>query len=133
MQEAKETEGKEPDRGMVTLGVRSALEGNVPATYWVVETEDKQIAGSISIVTEWSNFRGGEYWWIQSLFIVPEHRGTGLVDQLLEYIIDEAERNGALELRLYALKTNKRALEAYKRSRFIEIPYTVMARKLEKS
>ena len=46
------------------------------ARYWVVEEEEHNSWRSTSIVTEWSNFRGGDYWWIQSLYIVPEHRGT---------------------------------------------------------
>ena len=59
------------------------------------------VVASTSIVTEWSNFHGGYYWWIQSLYIDPEHRGTGLLEALIEYVSEAARAAGALDLRLY--------------------------------
>ncbi len=131
LREASETEESEPDKEAVRIGVQSALEGVAPSRYWVAESDGGQIIASISIVTEWSNFRGGDYWWIQSLYIIQEHRGSGLVDALLERMIDEAKMENALELRLYVLNTNKRAYAAYRRSKFIEAPYRIMTRTLE--
>ena len=82
-------------------------------------------------MTEWSNFRGGYYWWIQSLFIVPDHRGTGLVDLLLNAVADLARMAGALDLRLYVLQSNQRAVAAYRRCGFKVEPYAIMSRGLE--
>ena len=131
VQEATETEGIEPDTASVVLGVQSALEGSAPSTYWVAESRDGKVVGSISAVTEWSNFRGGYYWWIQSLFIVREHRGSGLVELLLNTVADAATRAQALDLRLYVLRSNERALAAYRRNDFVVAPYTIMVRRLE--
>ncbi len=40
LQEAKETEGDDPDRDAVVLGVQAGLEGSAPSTYWVAESSD---------------------------------------------------------------------------------------------
>lgn len=132
IEEAKETEGKDPDSAAVDLGVRSGFGPSAPSTYWVAETTNGERVGSISVVTEWSNFRGGYYWWVQSLFIVPEHRGTGLVERMLDRVAEAARTAGAIDLRLYALNANRRALSAYRRCDFEVAPYTIMVRRLEK-
>jgi GNAT superfamily N-acetyltransferase len=96
----------------------------------VAESAEGRLAGAISVVREWSNFHGGHYWWIQSLFIVPEHRGRGLLEHLLDHVAEVAKENGALDLRLYAHKGNLRALQAYRRCGFEEAPYAIMTRRL---
>ena len=133
VQEARETEGCDPDPVGVRVGVKSGLEGSVPCRYWVAQSEEDLPVGSISVVTEWSNFRGGYYWWVQSLFVVPEHRGTRLVDLLLNAVADSARLAGALDLRLYVLQSNQRAVAAYNRCGFEVLPYSIMSRNLEKA
>lgn len=130
LREARETEGEELDPGRVQRGVRAAFEDDPPSTYWVAESEAGRVVGSISVVTEWSNFRGGSYWWIQSLYVVPEHRGTGLVDRLLDFVAGKAREADALDLRLYVLESNPRAIAAYRRIGFESAPYTIMKRDL---
>ena len=82
----------------------AAFEDPALATYWVAESEEGTVVASTSIVKEWSNFHGGSYWWIQSLFIDPAHRGAGLVEVILDHLADEAAHAGALDLRLYAIR-----------------------------
>lgn len=130
LREGRETEGEELDPETVHRGVRAAFENDPPSTYWVAESEPGRVVGSISIVTEWSNFRGGPYWWIQSLYILPEYRGTGLVDRLVDFVAGEAREAGALDLRLYVLESNPRAIAAYRRIGFESAPYTIMKRDL---
>ena len=131
MAEARETEGEEPDPQAVLRGVRAAFEKDPPSTYWMAESQSGQVVGSISIVTEWSDFRGGNYWWIQSLYVVPDHRGTGLVDRLLDFVAGKAREAGALDLRLYVLESNTRAIAAYRRCGFDTAPYAIMKRSPE--
>jgi L-amino acid N-acyltransferase YncA len=130
LQEAQEAEHRALDRDAVARGVRQAFEDPPAARYWVAETDDGRVAGSASIVTEWSNFNGGHYWWVQSLFIAPEDRGKGLVERLLDHLAAVASAAGALDLRLYAHNANERALRVYRRSGFDEAPYTIMRRTL---
>jgi ribosomal protein S18 acetylase RimI-like enzyme len=99
----------------------------------VAEAPGGEVVASMSVVTEWSNFRGGDYWWIQSLFIAPGHRASGLVDLLLDHLARTAAASGALELRLYAHGANERALRAYHRCGFATLPYVIMRRSLRGS
>jgi ribosomal protein S18 acetylase RimI-like enzyme len=130
LQEAREAENIELDVSAVRRGVLMALEDSRLATYWVAETPDGRIVANTSVVTEWSNFHGGHYWWIQSLFVVREHRGGKLVEVLLDHLAKVAEASGALDVRLYAHKLNERALRAYRRYGFTEAPYIIMTRRL---
>ena len=132
LQEAREAEGVELDAAAVRRGVVMAFEDPRLATYWVAETSDARIAASTSIVTEWSDFRGGQYWFIQSLFVSPEHRGRGLVGTLLDHLEREAAAAGVLDLRLYAHATNQRALHVYRRCGFTEAPYVLMSRSVRR-
>ncbi len=69
-QEAKETEGAAPDPDAVRNGVKSGLDGSAPSTYWVAQTESGVVVGTISVVTEWSNFTG----WVLLVDSEPLHR-----------------------------------------------------------
>ena len=130
LREARDAEDASLDPARVRRGVTSALHDPELAQYWVAETVDGELAASISALREWSNFHGGYYWWVQSLFVVPEHRGRGLVDQLLDHVTGEAAAAGALDLRLYAHRTNDRARRVYLRCGFTEAPYVMMRRRL---
>jgi GNAT superfamily N-acetyltransferase len=128
VQEALEAEGLEADEAAVRRGVAGAFGDQPLATYWVAEC-DGQLIASVSVVKEWSNFRGGHYWWIQSVFIVPEHRGTGLIELLIAQVARVAQAAGALDLRLYTHSSNERALRAYSRCGFTRAPYVLMTRR----
>jgi ribosomal protein S18 acetylase RimI-like enzyme len=130
IQEATETEGHSPAPDAVTIGVQKGFEESAPSSYWVAESNEGEIVGAISVVTEWSNFRGGYYWWVQSLFIASDHRGRGLVDDLLRFIARTARAAHALDLRLYVLQSNHRAIAAYRRCGFQTAPYTIMTLEL---
>lgn len=128
LQEAFEAEGVERDPAAVTRGVQGAFRDPPLATYWVAETPGGAVVASTSVVTEWSDFQGGHYWWIQSLFIVPEHRGRGLVELLIDHVARAAAAAGAMDLRLYAHTSNDRALRVYRRCGFTVAPYVIMTR-----
>jgi ribosomal protein S18 acetylase RimI-like enzyme len=129
LSEALDAERRTLSRSDVQRGVAGGFATPPKARYWVAESAGSIVA-STSIVTEWSNFRGGDYWWIQSLYIAPEHRGKGLVDVLLRFLVDEAKAGGALDLRLYGYNTNARALRAYQRFGFREAPYLILTKSL---
>lgn len=129
LSEALDAERRMLSRADVQRGVAGAFASPPKARYWVVESAGSLVACA-SIVTEWSNFRGGDYWWIQSLYIVPEHRGRGLVDTILQHLVQEARAGGAIDLRLYGYNTNARALRAYQRFGFREAPYLILTKSL---
>lgn len=125
-QEAREAEGLDLVEVDVRRAVDAAFADPPRATYWVVEDGAGCIVASMSIVTEWSDFRGGEYWWIQSIFITPEHRGRGLLERIVGHLAETARGAGALDLRLYVHAGNERALRAYRRCGFVDAPYVIM-------
>ena len=130
LREALESDGAEKDVRAVTRGVQAAFDDPRLASYWVAETGAGRVVANISVVTEWSNFHGGFYWWIQSLFIDPEHRGAGLVQRLLDHVARAAAEAGALDLRLHARESNERALRVYRRAGFTVAPYIMLRRSL---
>jgi ribosomal protein S18 acetylase RimI-like enzyme len=127
MAEAREAERAMLDAVKVRQAIAAAFATPPRARYWVAETE-REIIASTSIVTEWSDFHAGEYWWVQSLYIVPAHRGSGLLEQLLDHLTLQAQTAGALDVRLYVHTTNTRAVRAYQRCGFSEAPYLIMRR-----
>ena len=121
--EAMDAERRGLDPGEARRGVEGAFAAVPKSRYWVVEGPKGGLVASASIVTEWSNFRGGDYWWIQSLYVTPEHRGQGLVDTLLAHLTDQARNcrgagSAALRprhqraglARLQALRLHRRSL-----------------------
>ncbi len=130
LEEAREAEGLDKDADGIRRGVSNGLEDPSVATYWVAESSDGEIVASTSVVREWSNFNGGYYWWVQSMYIVLAHRGRGLVDLLLGKLAEEARAAGAIDLRLYAHGSNARAIDAYRRCGFDETEYVIMRRLL---
>lgn len=125
LREAREAEAYAADEAAVRRGIAAAFDEPPLSTYWVAEF-DGQVVGSVSVVREWSNFRGGHYWWIQSIFILPDHRARGVIKMLIDRVATVARAAGALDLRLYAHESSDRALQAYRRYGFATTPYVMM-------
>ena len=128
--EAKEAEGVTKDLNRVRQGIRTALGDDAIAMYWVLEKEETGIVGNVSIVKEWSDWNSGYYWWIQSMYILPEFRGKGLMERLIQTLKDAARQEGALELRLYVHKNNAQAVIAYQKAGFFDSDYRIMTMSL---
>lgn len=128
--EAKEAEGVEKDVNRVRQGVRTALEDDSIAMYWILEKDDTGVVGSVSIDKEWSDWNAGYYWWIQNMYILPEFRGKGLMERLIGALKDAARQEGALEFRLYVHKNNAQAVTAYQKAGFFDSDYRIMTMSL---
>jgi ribosomal protein S18 acetylase RimI-like enzyme len=126
LSEAEEAEGTGQDGEKARRGIRRALEDESVALYWVIEDRNEGLIGNISVVREWSNWKAGDYWWIQSLYLKPAHRGRGLLITLLETVRKAAVRGQALDLRLYVHKNNERAIKAYRKAGFLDADYRIM-------
>lgn len=124
--EAVDAEGINLPPEIVRKGILTALGNPAVARYWVLADVDGQVVGHISVVREWSNWKAGYYWWIQSLYIRPEHRGKNGLELLLEKIKETARQENALEIRLCVHRDNLRARRAYQRNEFSELPYILM-------
>jgi len=128
--EAHEAEGVEKDPSIVRRGVEAGLSNRAIAMYWVVESDQGEIVASTSVVREWSDWHAQDYWWIQSMYVVPGHRGQGLVEMLIGAVSAKARESGAADLRLYVHTTNRRAIRAYRRCGFGDAPYAIMCKDL---
>jgi ribosomal protein S18 acetylase RimI-like enzyme len=128
--EAKEAEGITKDSERVRQGITTALHDESVAMYWVLEKNNTGVIGSVSIVKEWSDWNSGHYWWIQNMYILPEFRGKGLMERLIQALKDTARNEDAIELRLYVHKNNAQAISAYQKVGFFDSDYRIMTMSL---
>jgi ribosomal protein S18 acetylase RimI-like enzyme len=120
---AEETEDKPLDPDTVRAGVRAVFEKPAQAFYLVAERGDT-IVGSLMITTEWSDWRNADFWWIQSVYVRPEARRTGVYTSLHRDVRRRAqEASGVCGLRLYVERDNAAAQAAYEELGMAEPPY----------
>ena len=111
---ALETEGRLLDTEACRRGTEQVLAGAVPAYYLVAEL-DGELAGQLMVTTEWSDWRDGVFWWIQSVYIAPRFRRRGIYRALYGHLLAEARRDPAVcGLRLYVDRGNAAAKEVYR-------------------
>ena len=109
---ALETEDIVLDPAAITPGVRVVLNGNEPGRYYVW-VEDGAVVAQLMITFEWSDWRNGTIWWIQSVYVPPTVRRSGVFRKLYEAVRDEARAAGSPGLRLYVDSRNTRAQQVY--------------------
>jgi GNAT superfamily N-acetyltransferase len=111
---AWETEKMKLDRATVTLGIAEVFKNPHRGHYYVAESKG-QVIGSLLIITEWSDWRNGEVWWIHSLYVEGPHRGQGVYRGLYDFVKKIARENQVRGLRLYVDKTNTSAQAVYRK------------------
>ncbi len=110
---ALESEGRKLDTDVLSRGVQRALAQPELCRYFMAETDGRAI-GQTMLTYEWSDWRCGVFWWIQSVYVVPEHRGRGVFRKLYGHIKSLAESDGGVcGLRLYVEEHNAPALATY--------------------
>ncbi|WP_420789031.1 GNAT family N-acetyltransferase [Shewanella algae] len=110
---AQETEGLALDSDTLSRGVSTLLKNPAKGFYLVAEIEG-EIAGSLMVTFEWSDWRAADYYWIQSVYIKPEHRQKGIYRALYQEVKTLAEKQGgAASFRLYVEQENTRAQQTY--------------------
>lgn len=112
---AQETEGKTLDGATLAAGVAAVLADPVRGRYYLAEDDGAPLA-QLMITTEWSDWRNGWFWWIQSVYVREDARRRGLFRLLYEYVREQAQADGAvIGLRLYVEHANRPAQDAYRR------------------
>jgi GNAT superfamily N-acetyltransferase len=112
---ARETEEIELDAEVVARGVRAVFEEPARGRYFVAEAEGKVIS-SLLITYEWSDWRNGNVWWIQSVYVRPELRRRGVYARMYEHVKGIGERDkGVRGIRLYVDRRNAPAQDVYRR------------------
>jgi GNAT superfamily N-acetyltransferase len=109
---AWETEKMHLVSEIVDKGVNSVFLNPSRGQYWVAE-DDKIIVASLLITYEWSDWRNTNVWWFQSVYVVPDHRRTGIFRSMYNHIQNEADKQGVAGLRLYVETNNSPAQKTY--------------------
>ncbi|MBN8731123.1 MAG: GNAT family N-acetyltransferase [Acidobacteria bacterium] len=112
---AQETEAIKLDESRVLAGVRTVFDR--PERGWyLVALESGEVVGQLMVTFEWSDWRNGVFWWIQSVYVKPEARGRGVYKALYAELMRRAREDGGVcGVRLYVEKHNQRAQEVYAR------------------
>ena len=120
---AWETEHKRLDPATVEAGMAAGLADPAKARYFVA-MHDAALAGhetlgvpagTLMLTREWSDWRNGDWWWIQSVYVVPEHRRRGVYAALYRHVAELARATpGVVGLRLYVERDNAAAQQAYR-------------------
>lgn len=109
---ARETEALELELDVLTRGVRAALSDPGRGEYRICELDGVACA-SLLITREWSDWRCGWVWWIQSVFVAPSARLRGTYRALHTSVLNDARRCGAKGVRLYVERSNAGAQRTY--------------------
>ena len=115
---ALETEGLKLNPTVISAGVRGVIENPERGFYLVVEVPGKTgqtiIAASLMVTTEWSDWRNGLFWWIQSVYVIPNWRRKGLYRQMYQKVKQLSEEaQNVCGFRLYVEKDNTNAQQTY--------------------
>jgi GNAT superfamily N-acetyltransferase len=128
---ALETEDKKLDRECLKKGVESMLNDSGKGFYLVAEDKDKGTIASLMITKEWSDWRNGYFWWVQSVFVKNNYRRQGIYRRLYEKIKSLAKEDGCCcGLRLYVEKENLIAQRAYFALGMVETFYKLFEEEL---
>jgi GNAT superfamily N-acetyltransferase len=112
---AAETEGLHLDPERVAAGVSALLGDPAKGVYYVAEAAS-QVVGQLMITFEWSDWRNGNIWWLQSVFVDPVFRRRGVFRLLFKHVQHLAQaQEGVRALRLYMHSENDRARRTYER------------------
>ena len=110
---AFETERKILADDDISPGVRRAIEQVGLARYFIAELDGRP-AGCLMLTYEWSDWRNGLWWWIQSVYVKPECRRQGVYRALYAHVQALAENDGDVQgIRLYVEKENQTAQQTY--------------------
>lgn len=111
---ALETEHRQLDPGTVRAGVAAGIADAGKARYFVAADADGNAIGTLMLTHEWSDWRNGDWWWIQSVYVLPRHRRRGVFAALYRHVEAQARSApGVIGLRLYVERENAGAQRTY--------------------
>jgi ribosomal protein S18 acetylase RimI-like enzyme len=123
---ALETEAKELFPAVIGAGVRHLL-AHPNSGFYLVAEEKKEVVGALMITKEWSDWRNGDFWWIQSVYVRADYRGRGVYKALYRHVQRlAARRPRVVGFRLYVDHDNRRARAVYRALGMQETRYRVL-------
>lgn len=110
---AQETENVTLDNAILHKGMQAMFDDPSKGFYNVVE-DNGVVIGCHMITYEWSDWRNGLVWWLQSVYVIESYRKQGIFKLMYENIVRIIQNDSSLiGLRLYVDKTNARAMKVY--------------------
>ncbi len=110
---ARETEDKVLDKSVISEGVKIAVSNPSLARYFIAESSGS-IAGQTMVTYEWSDWRAGQIWWLQSVYVLPKFRGKGCFRSIYCHIKSLAEKTPLSKaIRLYVMEDNEVGKNVY--------------------
>lgn len=123
---ADESEGMRLLPEIVGPGVEAMLADRSRGRYWVAEA-DGRVIGQIMVTYEWSDWRNGSIWWIQSVYVHGDYRRRGVFSALYRHVESLARRDPQVcGIRLYVERDNERAQRTYRSLGMKMTDYRVM-------
>jgi ribosomal protein S18 acetylase RimI-like enzyme len=123
---AWESEGKKLHEPTLRAGVLAQLTDPAKGFYTIAESGGA-IVGQVLITFEWSDWRNGWYWWIQSVYVDAHARRSGVFRALFDHLKAKATADPTvIGLRLYVERENERAQRTYAALGLVEEPYLLM-------
>lgn len=130
---ALETEDLRLDQAIVREGVQAALHDARKAQYFVACSAG-EVIGQLMHTWEWSDWRNGHIWWLQSVYVRPQRRRQGVMRRLIEHVRRLADADPeVVGIRLYVEQHNAAAQCVYARLGLSLTGYLVMERIGERS
>ena len=123
---AIETEGRKLPWDKIHPGIKAILQDS-SLGFYLVALYQGEVVGCLAITYEWSDWRNGFFWWIQSVFVAPSHRTKGVFTGLYSHVKSLASsKPDVCGVRLYVEKENTSAQQTYKKLGMIETHYRIM-------
>jgi GNAT superfamily N-acetyltransferase len=123
---ATETENKDLDPAILKAGVAAMFGDPRKGSYFVAELEG-QVIGQLGVTCEWSDWRNGNFWWIQSVYVAASARRHGVFRKLFEHLLQEARaQTNVIGVRLYVEHDNHVAQATYAKLGMETTGYHVM-------
>ncbi len=120
---ASETEDKGLNPTTLQQGVSEVLR-NPQKGFYLLAVLSETVVGQLMITYEWSDWRNGYFWWIQSVYVNQDHRKRGVYKALNEEVLNLARLNGGIcGIRLYVDKDNTDAQQVYRNLGMFESNY----------
>jgi GNAT superfamily N-acetyltransferase len=125
---ALETENRELDRERLARGVAAVFDDARRGFYRIAEHEGRAV-GCLLVTFEWSDWRNGDWWWIQSVYVTPQARRLGVFRAMYAQVdADARATGGVIGLRLYVEWENERAQRTYAALGMTQEHYHMFAR-----
>ncbi len=123
---AMETEQKLLDGETILQGVQAGIADPKRARYLIAMSDDQPV-GTLMLTTEWSDWRNSDWWWIQSVYVLPVFRRQGVFQSLYLHVKEMAKNaSGVCGLRLYVEHENKNAQKTYEHLGMKDAGYQMM-------